>query len=355
VSFAGIATDARAVVAQLRAEPTSVAAPSPRRQHLIAQLDAIAVRAEQLDGQRFSFEQEMKWLFGVTLRRDPDDGEALGPSIATLDRLLPGSGRLSARVEAYDARFTVPADRVPATFERALAECRARTTAHVPLPASESVSVEYVRDRPWSGYSRYLGGARSIIEVNTTFPLTVDRILELACHEGYPGHHVYSTLRDAALVQGRGWQEFAVMPLFSPEAFVAEAAASMGAAMAFSPADRRAFERDVLFPLAGLEPRQAESYLTVAHLSECLTPSLASVVERYLSGDLDFVEAGWALEAEALMAHPTATLQFVNEYRGYALAYTLGRAQLMPLVGPDVPTDRRWQNFVRLAEGGTAP
>ena len=355
VSFSDIATQAREVVAELRAEPTSNAAPDPRRQHLIAQFDAIATRAEQLGGRRFPIELEVRRLFGVTLRRNADAGAALGPSIAALDRLLPGSGRLAERVQAYDARFTVPADRVPATFERALAECRARTTAHVPLPAGESVTVEYVRDRPWSGHSRYLGGSRSRIEVNTTFPLTVDRILELACHEGYPGHHAYSTLRDAALVQGRGWEEFSVMPLFSPESFVAEAAAAMGATMAFSYSDRLAFERDVLFPVAGLDPEQAESYLTVAHLSECLTPSLASVVGRYLSGDLDFVEAGWALEDEALMAHPTATLQFVNEYRGYALAYTLGRTQLLPLIGPDVPTDGRWQNFIRLTEGGTPP
>jgi len=77
--------------------------------------------------------------------------------------------------------------------------------------------------------------------------------------------------------------------------------------------------------------------MTVNRLREQLALPRAAIVRRYLAGDLDFVEAGWALEDEALMAHPLATLQFVNEYRGYSLAYTLGRAKLMPIIGPDVP------------------
>jgi hypothetical protein len=224
----------------------------------------------------------------------------------------------------------------------------------VPLPSGESVSVVYVRDRPWSGYSRYLGSARSRIEVNTSFPITVDRVLDLACHEGYPGHHVYSTLRDRRVVDARHWPEYSVMPLFSPESFVAEATASMGAAMVFSNADRLAFERDVLFPLAGLDPTHAERYVAVTRLREHLDLPLAGIVARYLTGDLDFVEAGWALKDEALMAHPLATLQFVNQYRGYALAYTLGKAQLTPVIGPDVPSDVRWENFIGLIEGDLA-
>jgi hypothetical protein len=114
--------------------------------------------------------------------------------------------------------------------------------------------------------------------------------------------------------------------------------------------DRLAFERDVLFPLAGLEPARAEHYMAVARLREQLAGPIAAIVRRYLAGDLDFVEAGWALKNEALMAHPLATLQFVNEYRGYSLAYTLGRAKLTPVIGPDVPPDQRWQNFVALTE-----
>jgi hypothetical protein len=75
-------------------------------------------------------------------------------------------------------------------------------------------------------------------------------------------------------------------------------------------------------------------------------------VSRYLAGDLGFVEAGWALRDEALMAQPLATLQFVNRYRGYALSYTAGRDSLTPLLGRQLPEATRWTNYRRLVTGG---
>jgi len=80
-----------------------------------------------------------------------------------------------------------------------------------------------------------------------------------------------------------------------------------------------------------------------------LRQPLGTAVARYLAGDLDFAEAIWALESDGLMAHPLATLQFANRYRGYALAYTIGRGQLEPLLGEGVAETIRWENLRRLA------
>jgi hypothetical protein len=212
------------------------------------------------------------------------------------------------------------------------------------------VSIRYVTHRSWSGYSRYLGQATSVVEINRSLPLTVDRALDLACHEGYPGHHVYNTLRDTRLVQARGWHEFSLTPLFSPEAFIAEAAASAASAMVFSPEEKLAFERDALFALAGLDASESARYLRVARLRERLEPAIATVVRRYLTGELDFFEASWALQEQALMKHPQATLQFVNQFRGYALAYTKGKAELAALVGADARPLDRWRNFLFLVD-----
>jgi hypothetical protein len=70
---------------------------------------------------------------------------------------------------------------------------------------------------------------------------------------------------------------------------------------------------------------------------------------RYLAGDIDFAEAIGALQSDALMTHPLATLQFANRYRGYALAYTVGRAELEPLFSEGVAETARWENLRRLA------
>ena len=62
----------------------------------------------------------------------------------------------------------------------------AATVAHVALPAGEQVTLEFVRDKPWSAFSRYLGDGRSRIQINTDFRFTVDQALPIACHEATP-------------------------------------------------------------------------------------------------------------------------------------------------------------------------
>ena len=109
----------------------------------------------------------------------------------------------------------------------------------------EHFTVEYVTNKSWSGYNWYQGGFRSLIQVNTDLPIYIDRAVDLACHEGYPGHHVYNALLEQHLVKARGWLEFSVYPLFSPQSLIAEGTANYGIEVAFPGRDRIAFEQEV--------------------------------------------------------------------------------------------------------------
>ena len=291
-----------------------------RRAWLTAQLGALATRAALLSGTRVTLDEELRQLFGIERISTVDENL---PSIrARLDQLLSGSGTAAVRLEAFDSSVTVPADKLPAVFERALDECRVRTKARVAMPEGESVSVEFVVGKPWSAFSTYVGQARSVIAVNTSYPLTVDRVLQLACHEGYPGHHLLNTTRDERRALGR--PELGAVPLFSPEAFAAEAFASTAAAQVYTDAERLRFERDVLFPLAGLPSEDAEAHVMVARLVDRLAPAIGVVLRRYLAGERDYIETTWALQSDALMQHPQTTLFFANQFRGLSLAYTQG-------------------------------
>src|SRR5690606_15790898 len=135
--------------------------------------------------------------------------------LADIDALVPGEGPLAERVEAFRQQFVIPEDRLEAVFNAALAECRTRTLMHIALPVQESFRIEYVTDKPWSGYNWYQGNAHSLIQVNTDLPIFLDRAVELGCHEGYPGHHTYNALLESELVEKRGWREFSVYPLFT--------------------------------------------------------------------------------------------------------------------------------------------
>jgi hypothetical protein len=72
-----------------------------------------------------------------------------------------------------------------------------------------------------------------VIQVNTICRSRSIARIDLACHEGYPGHHVYNSLLEKNLVRDRGWVEFSVYPLFSPQSLIAEGTANFGIEVAF--------------------------------------------------------------------------------------------------------------------------
>jgi hypothetical protein len=314
-------------IASLDERPFDNADADARRLFLLRQTRAMVSRIDIVRGARPSFSEEARTLFGLDGWSRLDWQEGLdGQERAELERLLPGPGDLSARYAAFDRRFLIPRDRLPAVLSRAIEGCRAATREHVTLPAGEGVDVEFVPDLAWSAYTRYQGHATSRIQINLALPVTVDRVLDLACHEAYPGHHTIDSLLDARF--GGRRIEFAVRPLFSPQSLLHEAAASLAVEMAFPGPARLAFERDELFPLAGLAPSDAEPYVRVGRLVDQLHGVQARIARQYLDGELDFPRASAALERDALMPSADVTLKFLNRFRSYGATYTIGRDAL---------------------------
>ena len=105
----------------------------------------------------------------------------------------------------------------------------------------------------------------ALIQVNTDLPIYIDRAVDLAAHEGYPGHHVLNVLLEK-LYRERNWVEFCVYPLFSPQSLIAEGTANYGIEIAFPGDSQMEFEKEVLFPLAGLDPSKADNYYRITKL-----------------------------------------------------------------------------------------
>ena len=330
-------------IGSLDERPFDNAEAEARRQFLLRQTRAIVSRVDIVRGARPSFSEEARTLFGPAfaadaasasaqeaLRRDKTARQAQTTQElavrSELERLLPGQGDLPARYSAFDRKFLISRERLPAVLSRAIEGCRAATREHVTLPPVERVDIEYVPDLAWSAYTRHQGHATSRIQINTALPLTVDRALDLACHEAYPGHHTIDSLLDGRF--GGRRIEFAVRPLFSPQSLLHEAAASLAVEVAFPGQARLAFERDALLPLAGLDPSDAERYVRVGRLVDQLHGVQARIARQYLDGELDFARASAALERDALMTSADATLKFLNQFRSYAATYTIGRDAL---------------------------
>ena len=162
-----------------------------------------------------------------------------------------------------------------------------RAENYIALPPEEKFELEYVTGKSWSGYNWYKGNSHSLIQINTDLPIYIDRAVDLGSHEGYPGHHVYNTLLEMHLVRERGWIEFSVYALFSPQSLIAEGTANYGIEMVFPGELRVAFEHDTLFPLAGMDPKRAEEYYKVHALFQKLNYAGNEAARQYLNGSIN--------------------------------------------------------------------
>ena len=323
-----------------------------RHQFLDKQLTAVEARLAMLAGETLSFDEEARRLYDAV---PPTTSDAqLQTMLNEVGALLPGRGTLADRYAAFRDRYVIPPDRVDAVFRAAIDGCRARTLARMALPGGERFTVEYVTGKSWSAYNWYKGTFTSVIQVNTSLPITIDRAIDLACHEGYPGHHVYNALLEKNLVRDRGWIEYTAYPLFSPQSLIAEGTANFGIEVAFPGEARGAFERETLYPLAGLDPRTEPAYTRVQDAIAKLSYAGNEAARRYLNGEIDRAAAAAWLERWAMMPKDRAEqrTRFFDQYRSYVINYNLGRDMVRAYVEkrggtPDRP-DARWREFAAL-------
>lgn len=323
-----------------------------RQRYLHRQLESMRARITMLSGTKLTFDEESRALYDAVAPVHQESHFQM--ALDEIGRHLPGPGSLIERYDAFRGSFAIPSDRLSRVFDLAIAECQRRTLAFGSLPPNESFTVEFVRNKSWSGYNWYQGNYRSLIQVNVDLPIYIDRAIDLACHEGYPGHHVYNVLLEKTLMRDRGWPEVSVYALFSPQSLIAEGTANYGIDVAFSERERLAFERDVLFPAAGLDPARAEEYYKIHALVATLSYAGNEAARRYLNGEIDRAAAAAWLSKFAMMSPPRAEqrTRFFDEYRSYVINYNLGKDLVKAYIesrgGTDGEPARRWQEFLKL-------
>jgi hypothetical protein len=360
LSLADIGAEANRVLGDLQIRPpTRNQLVTLRYHYLHRQLESLQARVRMLTGTKLSFDEESRALYDAVAPAHPDS--YFQAIIDQLEPLLPGRGALVDRYDAFRKNFIIAPARLAEVFDAAIADCRRRTLEHVQLPVTESFRVEYVTKKSWSAYNWYQGNYHSLIQVNTDLPVYIDRAIDLACHEGYPGHHVYNALLEKHLVRDRGWQEFTVYALFSPQSLIAEGTANYGIEVAFPRNERLEFERKVLFPRAGLDPGRVEEYYRIQQLVERLSYAGNEAARRYLNGEIDRAAAVAWLARYALMSPARAEqrTRFFDQYRSYVINYNLGKDLVKQYIeahgGTEGRPDRRWKEFVKLLSSPRLP
>jgi hypothetical protein len=326
-----------------------------RIEFLRRQLQSMLTRVDMLSGKKFRFDEESKRLYDAV---SPHHDRAYYTRIVKqIDKLLPGSGPVSERLAAYRSKFVIPKDKLQPVFEAAIKACRERSARYVTLPPNENFVLEFVTDKPWSGYNWYKGNAQSLIQINTEFPIYLDRAVDLGCHEGYPGHHAYNALLEKTLVNDRKWTEFSVYPLYSPMSLIAEGTANYGIEMAFSDAERLAFEKTVLYPIVGIDPALADQYAQLRKLTAKLSYADNDAAMHYLEGKWDKAKTiEWLVNVQLYPPEKAAQrVSFYDANRSYVINYNLGADLVKAYIerkatskDPDTARAQRWAAFREL-------
>ncbi|MEQ1818735.1 MAG: hypothetical protein ABL871_08995 [Terricaulis sp.] len=326
-----------------------------RARALAAYVSSARFRLDMIDGERVPFADEAERLFALrpTLR----SLESYDAALEQLNALVPGRGALADRVQALRDRYVIPRDKLMPVMQAAIAECRRRTAEHIDLPENERFELSLVNGQSWGAYNYYQGDNHSLIQVNTDQPIYIDSAVGYGCHEGYPGHHVQGISAER-LYRERGWVEFSIMPLFSPQGPLNEGGGNYGVDLAFPGNEKLTFERDVLFPLAGLDPATAPALADLLEALAELRGATLTIDQMYLDGQIDRARALELLQRYGVTSRARAerSLAFADTYRSYVINYSSGEDLVRGYAeraGAD--NDARWRAYESILNQPTLP
>jgi hypothetical protein len=289
------------------------------------QLVAFGRRVRIYGGEYRSFDEESRELFGVAAPAYAE--ETFKADIDKLDSLLPGKGNVNDRFQKLANKFIIPKDKLDAVMKAAINEARKRTLAHYKLPAGENFTLEYVTNKPWSGYNWYKGKYQSTVQINTDLKIFIDRAIDVGSHESYPGHHVYNMLLEKNLYHDRGWVEISLYPLFSPQSLIAEGSANYGIEVAFPGDEKVKFAKNVLLPLAGLDTTGIDMYFKALAIKGRLNYARNEAARGLINDTMSESKARSYLKKYCLMNDETAdkSISFIKKYRSYVINYNYGQ------------------------------
>jgi hypothetical protein len=152
--------------------------------------------------------------------------------------------------------------------------------------------------------------------------------------------------------------EFTVYPLYSPMSLIAEGSANFGIELAFPGEEKLAFERDMLYPLAGLDPALAARDAQLQRARAELAGARLTLARDYLDGRIDRAEAVRLAQQYQLMSPERAeqSISFVDKYRSYVINYGLGLELVRDHVDAAGATpEARWAAMERILSEPTLP
>jgi hypothetical protein len=119
------------------------------------------------------------------------------------------------------------------------------------------------------------------------------------------------------------------------------------------------FEKDVLFPAAGIDASRADEYYAVQDSMKQLNYATDEVARRLIDGKIgDNVAVQW-LQKYTVMepARAQHQVKFIRRYRSYVINYNLGEDMVRRFIEKRSGTDpeKRWSEFGKLLSSPRLP
>jgi hypothetical protein len=253
-----------------------------------------------------------------------------------LDAVLPGSGSLATRYDAWRTSHIMTRDQLTRAVHTLAEAFRERTRHQFGLPEGEHVEFELVTDEPWSGFNYYEGDLRSRVAINTDLPVSSTAIGHLIAHEAYPGHHTEHCRKEVGLVRQRRQIEESIFLVGTPQCLLAEGLADLALEVLLGD-DPEAQLAELLHPL-GIR-YDTEVVAAVAEAGEALSAvrgNAALILHDRGGSEDDAIDelSRWALlprdraaKSVTFLTHPT--------WRAYIFCYVAGLPRCRAFVGGD--------------------
>lgn len=328
-----------------------------RKKYQLGIINAVITRLKVINAEKISFIDECESIYQYT--PEIKDYSYFDSLLVDIESLLPGEDELPIKLAKYRDKFKFKYSKIDEAFRKSVEEAKKITSKYIHLPDSESVQIEYIDGAPWSAYNWYQGDYKSLIQVNMQTDIHLERVLDLAAHESYPGHHVYYSLRDKMYYQDSGFVEFSIYTLFSPVSFLAEGTAVYGNELVF-PGDKKIeFIRNEITGKYNYSYKELKDYFDLLELLNKLDEVQITIARDYIDKKISNETALGYIQKYGLESESSSyrRLDFIRRYRSYIINYTAGKKLVANYIENKAGTDlsKRWQVYKEILENPYLP
>lgn len=348
----------RAQAVALRSRLGDATDDEQRKQWLDRQLLGLETIAAKLLGEELAYTDEVQRCFDANPDATPPEDYAAVR--AQLEQLLPGAGDLRDRLAQRDDKLVVPVDKLPTIIDWVAAELRGAAARNWPLPKGESCTFSMVTNEPWAAYNWYDGNLTSRIEVNTDLPMRAHLLSMILAHETFPGHHLEHAWKETRLYREKGYAEASAQLINTPEAYVSEGLAEVGAWLLNDETTWQSFLLQICDRSGiALTPDDAQREWCIANALHKLRGASGDAALQLYVAKRSRDDVVRFLEQDALATHERAlkSLEFIEHplWRTYVFCYAGGERLLTRWVEAAGDQSARNARFFRLLSEQITP